>query len=173
MGKLIEGLEFKYENLKKRKAKDAILGVKENQLVPYLVDKDTVLQIYRANKWYHYENEGLKESYYFYVEIKFENNDPSKIFVQKVIKRYGAKAEKEESAVSKFIKITGLKGDWGYDTWYVISPPEQFSCDKDIFSIEWKDKLLEWASENLNKCVKEMDELFKDFQEWKAKQPAE
>lgn len=122
-------------------------------------------RIYRKGKWWHNDNDYSKK-YYFYVELKFADNDPNEILVQQTIKRYGS--NHDESVVVKFVKeLTAdqkYSGQWEYKRWYAIRK-ERFHCeDYEIFTEEWQNALANFAIEKIPGYIKEMDDIFSKFE---------
>lgn len=124
-------------------------------------------RIYRNGRWYRDDSDPLKK-YYFYVELKFEDNAPNKIFVQQTIKRYGG-SNNENSIVTKFVNneltnFSDYSGQWE-GKWYAICK-EQFYCEEyEMFTPEWKSALKTFAIKKLTEYIKEMDDIFLKFEE--------
>lgn len=136
----------------------------DGTLVIEVANYGSCYRVYRKNVWYHDSNE-LKDKYYFFVELKFCDNDPTKILVQKLIKRYGQKAQ--ESIIYKFLVENN---DIIYDgsSYGVLTPVKYIDLsDHNILSVDWKNALKEKAIELITEAIDEMDEIFMRFSEWK------
>lgn len=120
-------------------------------------------KFYRADLWY--RNCEAENKYWFYVEIKFNENNPANIVVQKVIKRYGYKGDL--SIVKKFVDgnlcgLATLEGQfYVFDT---QSVNENIKCVDKEFSADWQREAVKVAYELLKKQIEEMDEIFRFFQ---------
>lgn len=171
----IAGLEYN-PNVHKAKSKsDKEVyweSFKDNKdFVVEIADNDTSFRIYRADEWYQYNSTNLNEAgYYFYVELKFDENNPHKILFQGVVNRYG---KVDKNIVTKFVKETdfgNLKNpalkDEGH--WFIFSAKE-FQSSYEVLSKEWQEELFHVASQTLSEYLVEMDGIFTRFQEWRTK----
>ena len=107
----------------------------------------------------------MVSSYRRLEELKFCDNDPTKILVQKLIKRYGQKAQ--ESVIYKFLDANK---DIIHDgnTWGVLDTEKFIDLSAyNILSAEWKSELKEKAAKFITEAVAEMDEIFGRFESWK------
>ena len=138
-----------------------------NELVVEIADNDTSFRIYKAKEWY--KSTGINEDcYYFYVELKFDENNPQKILFQEVVKRYG---KSDKNVVTEFIKSTNfgnIKNPKLKDVrqWFVFSAKE-FESNHEPLSKEWQDDLVNVARQTLSDCIVEMDFIFNEFTEWR------
>lgn len=146
-------------------------NVKDGYIDLDIADNDSVFRFYRFGHqgWYLKDNNKQK-SYYFYVEIKFEQQQDSdmplsKITYQMTIKKYDMR---NECIVDKFIKDENIEYEnIMYDCYYILES-KQFICDKDILlSKEWIEELKYQTTNTLNKFIDKMDDIFKKFCEYK------
>lgn len=135
-------------------------------LVVEIADNETSFRIYKANEWYCDKDEN---GYYFYAELKFDENNPKKILFQEVVKRYGNRADL--SIVTKFME----NGDFGINTenragwWdgqYYVFISKKFETDFEVLSNEWQEELSLFAKKTLNEYIAEMTIIFGKFKEW-------
>lgn len=139
-------------------------AIKKGTLVIEVANFGSCYRVYRKDLWYHHTDD-LKNKFYFFVELKFCDNDPTKILVQKLIKRYGQKAQ--ESVIYKFLDANK---DIIHDgnTWGVLDTEKFIDLSAyNILSAEWKSALKEKAAKFITEAVAEMDEIFGRFESWK------
>lgn len=139
-------------------------AIKKGTLVIEVANFGSCYRVYRKDLWYHHTDD-LKNKFYFFVELKFCDNDPTKILVQKLIKRYGQKAQ--ESVIYKFLDANK---DIIHDgnTWGVLDTEKFIDLSAyNILAAEWKSALKEKAAKFITEAVAEMDEIFGRFESWK------
>ena len=154
----IEGLDYnpykKYDEQRE--------GFPAEKLVIERANTESCFRIYRKDKWYARDVD-IKEKYYFFVELKFESNDPNNVLVLKIIKRYGQKSQ--ESIIHQFLSDSKLQYEGV--TWSVLSVKPINLTEFTVLSDEWKEALIERASKIIEEDIDEMDEIFAQFEKWK------
>ena len=166
----IDGLDYNPNDYKEKNKIDRDIYWEtfrnNNKLAVEIADNDTSFRIYRANKWY--KSADINEDgYYFYVELKFDENNPQKVLFQEVANRYG---KSDKNIVTKFIKCTNfdnLKNSKLKDVgrWFVFSAKE-FESRHEILSKEWQEELFSTARQTLSEFIVEMDSIYNKFNEW-------
>lgn len=138
--------------------------IEKGTLVIEVANFGSCYRVYRKDLWYHHTDD-LKNKYYFFVELKFSDNDPTRILVQKLVKRYGQKAQ--ESIIYKFLDDNK---DIIHDgnSWGVLETEKYINLSEySILSPEWKNALKERAAKYITEAIDEMDEIFGRFEGWK------
>lgn len=135
-------------------------------------DDDECCKFYRVGKWY---KKGSSDGYWFYVEIKFNNNDPKSIVVQSVMKRYGNKPQ--NSVVKQFIDSDYFKIYNKYisenSQYYIFNTKEinkKIDYKVEPFSSKWQEQIKQCVIVQVKEQTTEMDNIFKSFEEFIKKQ---
>lgn len=153
---IIEKLEIRHNPYAK---KATILP--KNSIVIEITDDDSTFRFYKKDLWYKY-NSNIK--FYFYVELKFENNDLKNICCQKTIKLYGK--NKRNNRVRQFIEDKKI-GYINIEGAFIIIEKKQFQSEKDFLSSEWQNDLKDFSFTTLKTYIIEMDDIFNEFTEYK------
>ena len=155
----IEGLDYNpYEN--NDKVWDSIPA---GNLVIEVANSTSCFRVYRKDKW-RSGNVDLKDKFYFFVELKFNGNNPNDISVLNIIKRYGQKAQ--ESIIHKFLSENNIYSEGG--AWCVLSIKPIDLSGYEILSDEWKKALKTKAALVIKESLDEMDGIFEQFENWKS-----
>lgn len=138
--------------------------IKKGTLVIEVANFGSCYRVYRKDLWCHHTDD-LRNNYFFFVELKFSDNDPTRILVQKLIKRYGQKAQ--ESIIYKFLDDNKDIINNG-NTWGVVETEKFIDLSEySILSAEWKNALKEKAKKLITEAIDEMDKIFGRFESWK------
>lgn len=155
----IDGLDYNpYEN--HYKTWDDIFA---GDLVIEVANAASCFRVYRKDKWYS-DNADLKNKFYFFVELKFNGNDPNDISVLNIIKRYGRTPQ--ESIIYKFLSENGIYSEGS--AWCVLSTKPIDLSEYDILSEEWRNALKTKAASIIKESIDEMDGIFEQFENWKS-----
>ena len=120
---------------------------------------------FTKKEWYRKHEVDPQDDYYFYAEIKFNDNSINKIVCQKTV-RVDKKISNKK--LKKFLKYKGEAGrlvSWsGWD--YTILSECFFESEKECGSLEWWEELRVFTSKAINGYLKELDNLVKEFLVW-------
>lgn len=131
-------------------------------------------KFYRVEKWYKWHENDTSNNYWFYVEIKFENNDPNTIIVQSVLKCYG---RQQDSVVKRFVESEDFKAHKKYivplGSYYVFDTAKiNENINAEPFTPDWQEAIKQAVIKEVTKQCTNMEDIFNSFIDYTEKSKA-
>lgn len=143
-------------------------NAKEDEIILWETDSKMTFHFFKK-EWYREDKANFGNEFYFYAEIKFIDNTGCNIVCQKTVR---TKRKQENKNLKVFLKGKGIEKTPenfnGCD--YTILSACSFKSEKEVYSLEWWQELREFSIINLNRYLRELDSLTKEFFEWDKNQ---